>query len=382
MNLKRVILAALVLSSLWSLKDRALAWAWLRDDAAQANAAAPVVTRVQVAMVERRDMVTSGYNTTSTLNALEEVELKPKVTGRLESLSVSTGDRVEVGQTLAVLDHRDQAAQVAALRAQVAVNRAQATEAQVQMDNAQREFERYRRLREEGYATQQEFDTRDTTYQAAKASYAQAQAQVEQAQANLRVQEVVLSEYTLTAPIPGMIMEDYDWAPGALLTTSSDVFRIARIDLVRALIDIPEGMMNRVQIGMEAALSFESIPDRQFAGEVTLINPFVDTSTRTVRIEVTVDNASLGYILKPGMFARVYLVEATEANPLVIPAEALRADGTVLLVEDGRVKVTPVQTSMGSGRLVTIASGLEAGDVVVVSGGRSLVDGDLVAIAE
>ncbi len=378
---KKAILAAVALSCLGGAAP-ALAWAWLKDNTAQANVNAPVVTRVEVAMVERRDMVTTGYNTTSTLNALEEVELKPKVTGRLESLKVSTGDRVEVGQTLAVLDHRDQAAQVAALRAQVAVNRAQATEAKVQMDNAQRELDRYTRLRQEGYATQQEFDTRDTTFQAAKASYAQAQAQVEQAQANLAAQEVVLSEYTLTAPIQGMIMDDYDWAPGALLTTSSDVFRIARIDLVRALIDIPEGMMNRVQIGMEAALNFESIPDRQFAGEVTLINPFVDTSTRTVRIEVTVDNASLGYILKPGMFARVYLVEASEANPLVIPTEALRSDGTVLLVEDGRVHVTPVVTGMGSGRHVTVTSGLEAGDVVVVSGGRNLNDGDPVMIAE
>ena len=182
----------------------AAAWFGPRAEAPAKQPDAPVSAprpRVEVAVVKRLSSVQQGINTTSTLQALEEVILNPKVTGRIDNLVVAKGDLVEAGDTLVVLDSRNQEAEYNSMQAQVAVSKAELSQSAVTLADAKRELDRYGRLRKSGYATQQEYDTRSTTYQAAVAANAKAAAQVKQAQANLDAQAVLLSEYQLKAPI-------------------------------------------------------------------------------------------------------------------------------------------------------------------------------------
>ena len=379
---KRTALLALLLAGVLSSAGGAEA-SWFSTSAeakANSKAAAAPLPRVEVAAAKRQDKVEQGLSTTSTLKAFEEVVLIPKVTGRVENIVAEKGDYVMVGEILAVLDHRSQEAQYESLKAQVAVARAELAQSKVNLADAQREFDRYSRLRKSGYATQQEYDTRSTTYQAAKASCAKAEAQLEQAQANLDAQVVTLKEYTLTSPIEGVVLDDYDMTAGALLKDSTNVFRIGQVNKLKAPIDIPERHMNRLRLGMSAELTFESLPGERFYGTVTLINPYIDTSTRTLSARITVDNEAAGFKLKPGMFARVMLIEASETNPLVIPSEALRSDGTVLAVREGNIAVQPVKIGVARGSVLTVTEGLAAGEAVVVSGGNNLKDGAAVEV--
>ena len=358
---------------------------WFSDPAeakAKAKTPADPLPRVEVSMVRRQDKVEQGLSTTSTIAALEEVVVISKVTGRVENIVVEKGDYVEAGETLAILDHRAQEAQYESLRAQVAVATAQLAQSKVTMTDAKREFDRYSRLRKSGYATQQEYDARSTTYQAAKAAYASAQAQLEQANANLDAQAVTIREYSLTSPIEGVVLDDYDMVVGTLLKDNTNVFRVGQVDKLKAVIDVPERNMSRLRMGMEAELTFESVPGERFYGVITQINPYIDMSTRTVSARITVDNKAAGYRLKPGMFARVLLIEASETNPLVIPTEALRADGTVLAVRDGKIDVVRVKTGVAKGKIIAVTEGLAAGEAVVVSGGNSLKSGDAVEMVE
>ncbi len=130
-----------------------------------------LAAKVTVAAARRDGALSQGFQSTSTLEALEEVTLLPKVTGRLVELRARQGDRVKAGDVVAVLDHRDQDAQIAALKAQIAVAEADMAQAKVALDDAQRERDRYRKLLSEGFATQQELDSRETAYQSARAAH-------------------------------------------------------------------------------------------------------------------------------------------------------------------------------------------------------------------
>ncbi len=377
---RKIVLCALLAAALSSLAASAEA-SWFSDRAearAKKDAAVPAkqLPRVEVAVVKRRTAVQQGISTTATLEALEEVIVKPKVTGRVDNIAVEKSDLVDIGDVLVLLDSRDQEAEYNSLQAQVAVSKAELESSKVTLADAKREYDRYGRLRKSGYATQQEYDTRSTTYQAAVAAKAKAEAQVLQAQANLEAQGVTLSEYTLKAPIRGIVLDDYDITQGDLVSTSTNVMRIGRVDRLKARVNIPERDMTRLHLGMDASLTFESIGGQTFYGQVVIIDPYVDTSTRTIQGEIHIDNQATGFKLRPGIFARVLLVETKEENPLVVPSEALRADGTVMVIREGKAVIQHVVTGAASGHDVSVTDGLDVGEIVVVSGGQKVQDGD------
>ena len=365
MNIRKT-LALIAFASLLAAAPASAALFKRADAKTKTPPPAPALPRVEVAVVRRLSAVHQGITTTSTLTALEEVIVNPKVTGRIQTISAKKGAHVKAGDTLIVLDSRNQTAEYNSMKAQVAVAKADLAQSKVSLANATRELERYTRLRKSGYATQQEFDTRNTTHQAAKAAEAKAAAQVQMAQANLEAQGVILGEYKLTAPIEGIVLDDYDLTIGALLNTQSNAMRIGRCDRLKARVDIPERDMRRLKIGMDAQLTFESLPGETYYGRVTLIDPYINTSTRTIGAEITVDNRAAGFVLKPGMFARVLLVETSEANPLAIPSEALRPNDTVLVVHDGKVRLQTVIPGPASGGMVTTVKEGDEVEFVIV----------------
>jgi RND family efflux transporter MFP subunit len=296
------------------------------------------------------------------------------VTGRLVELRVRQGDLVKAGDVVAILDHRDQDAQIAALKAQVAVAEAEVAQAKVTLDDAQRERDRYRKLLDEGFATQQELDSRETAYQSARAAFQRAQAAVVRQRADLKTQEVLRSEYILKAPIDGTVLDDYSLAPGTMISPSTAVLKIGRIGVLKAVLQIPETRAMRLREGMAARLSGDSFAGIE--GRILRIRPYVDVSTRTIQVEVSVENGEGR--LRPGMFANVYLVEEEVDEALVIPSEALRQGG-VFVVEEGKVRLRAVEKGIEASGLVEIRRGLTEGELVVVTGATALQDGDRVA---
>ena len=337
----------------------------------------PAAARVDVVSPAVEPLLRQGFSASATLEALENVVLVPKVSGKLRELRVSPGDRVRAGQVLAVLDHRDQDAQVGALSAQTEVNRAGLEQARAELEQAQRERDRYRKLLAEGYATKQDLDTRVTTLQTAQAAYQRAAATVRQSQANLQAQQVNRSEFVIQSPMDGVVLRDYDLAPGALLGVSSPVLQVAQTRTLKAVIQVPENQLPRIREGMTGLLTGEGFPGREVAGTVRRIDPYVDPSTRTARVEVQVPNGDSKAPLKPGMFAKVFLVEATAKDALTLPPTVIR-DGGVFVVEDGTARRRAVTTGLVLPDRVQILSGVASGDRVVVEGGDALMDGDRV----
>lgn len=337
--------------------------------------------RVAVVPVERRPLIRRGFSASATLEARESVVLLSKVSGRLSEMRVSQGDGIKKGDVVAVLDHRDQDAQVSALQAQVNAAKAEAEQARAQLENATKEKERYERLRKEGYATQQELDSRIMTYQSARASYNRSLASVKQQEANLSAQKVSRSEYTLLSPMDGVVLKDYSLTPGTMISASTSVAEIADVRSMKGVAQLSEMQASRVSVGMKVVLSGDGFPGVEVEGSVSRISPYVDTSTRTLQVEVVADNAASGGILKPGMFVSVLFVEAEAVDALTIPPHALRENGKVFVEKDGTAEERAVETGLNLPDAVQILSGLEEGERVVV-GGKNLKGGERIVVGE
>ena len=349
------------------------------DVAAQANTVSddsvPVAAKVTVIPVRVAPVLRKGIDATSTLQAAEGVILQAKVSGRLQEMKVTQGRKVVKGQVVAILDHRDQDAQVNAVKASIATARAQLAQARAELDSARREKVRYERLLREGFAKQQELDARVTAWESAQAAYPAAQAAIRQNEANLQAQEVTRSEYTLTAPIDGVVLNDYSLAPGTMISVSTPIAEIARVSEMKAVLQLSEEQAARVSEGMMALVTGDGFKGREVRGIIFRIRPFVDASTRTVQVEVRIDNEAHRNELRPGMFAKVFIIEREAKDALVIPSDAL-AEKSVFVLRDGVARKVPVNTGIMTSDLVEVLSGVASGDLLIVSGGNALKDGD------
>ncbi len=337
--------------------------------------------RVEVVEVARIPVLYRGYRESSTLETMEEVIIYPRVTGRLEKFSAREGDLVKKGLVIAELDHRDVNAQINSIKAQIAVAEARLASSRASFANAKNERDRYQKLVKEGYATSQQLESKETSYLQALADIDLQKASIQQYRAELAKHEVNLSEYFVKSPIDGRVMDDYSHTVGEMISPSIAIAKIGVTERLKAVIKAPSGRAVRFRKGMKALVSVSSLPEGNFSGNIETISPSVDASTRTTTVEVTLVNDKDE--LKPGMFAEVYIIEKESENALVIPKEALfEKDGesfVFIVREDSAVKV-PVSIGIENDIHYEILEGLKMGDLVVVSGGSTLRDGDKVTL--
>ena len=123
--------------------------------------------------------------------------------------------------------------------------------------------------------------------------------------------------------------------------------------------------------------------DAPVQGHVTSISPTVDERSRTAQIEITVENTE--HLLKPGMFAQVFIPIDVRSGTVLLPRSAVLEDEEnseryVFAVASGRSKKTVIEYGLTEGNLVEIVNGLDVGIPIIISGHQNLRDGDFVQI--
>ena len=318
------------------------------------------------------------------VDAVERVELLPRVTGRLLALHVKQGDRVKKGQVVATLEHEQQDALILSTIAQAASARADAEKARAEMLNAKTDLDRYSRLVKEGFSTQQQYDAIQTEYTSAEASYRAALAKERQYEAEEKRVKSEKNDYIIRAPIDGIVLNDYSLTAGAMISPSSPILDIADPHMLKATLRVPELKIFSVAVGMPVTLRFDALPGESFGGSVTRIDQYVDPATRTSSVEIVLDNEKqAGGRLRPGMFGQAAIVEKSFAGTLTVPEGALHASETglyVYVVADGKAAQREVATGIQDGGRVQILGGLAEGDEVIIFGGNNLRDGEAVTV--
>ena len=317
------------------------------------------------------------------IEAVNRVNLLPRVTGRLDKLHVKRGDSVKTGQILATLEHTQQNAQIEAAVANLASSVADAERAKAEMMNAKTNLDRYERLVKEGFSTQQQYDSIATTYFSAKANYNASLAKQRQLSSELNRTRSTCGDYIITSPLNGIVLNDYSLAPGAMISPSTPVMDIADLTQLKATLKIPESKIFIVQEGMFVTLTFDALPKKEFKAKVTKIDQYVDPDTRISNVEIAMNNKDTEMSLSPGMIGRASIIDEEKKNAIVVPESAIHErenDFYVWVVINDKAVLRTVKTGIKQNSDVQITEGLKPGEKVIIFGGNNLKNGDSVKI--
>jgi len=373
--------AALLLAGLFALgfvpRERNRARAGAR--AAQQAARLPIVNLVRPAQSEHARPLTLP----ASLQGLEEATVYARADGYVAALHADMGDEVQAGQVLADLDTPEIEREIQQAQASLASSEASLMRAQAAARHSAAELTRYQSITP-GLISQQDLDERRTRSELDRAEVAVAEAARSALQANLGRLRQLKAFAKVVAPFAGTVTAR-STERGALIVHGKDspLFKIASSKTLRAFAQVPQSRVAAVTTGQHARVAVAEYPGLSFDGVVTRSASALDSATRTMTIEVQVQNPERK--LLPGMFASVTLQLDPAAALLSVPATALIIDehGTHVasVNAQGRVHLLPVTIERDHGDEVEIGSGLSAAESIIVSPGPSITEGSQVQVA-
>jgi RND family efflux transporter MFP subunit len=335
---------------------------------------------VEVASVTRGD-VALQIQVVGNLIGAATVAATPKISGRLDAVTVRLGDRVARGQRLAKIEDRELQEQLKQTEASYAVAQATIRQRDADLKLAQTNLERSRNLFERQLIPKQTFDDTDARYQAALAQVDLAQAQLQAAASRLDELKINLSNTNITSPVNGFVAAR-TLDPGAWVTPNTSFLSLVDISTVRLVANVVERDLRRIRIGMPAAVEVDAYPGEKFTGHIAHMAPILDPATRTAQIEIEIDNAN--FRLKPGMYAKVNFSVDKRENTLLVPATAVvdvgGKRGVFLPAEGNTAKFQPFEPGVTTSDLVEVAAGLHEGERIITTGAGALREGDRIVL--
>ena len=312
------------------------------------------------------------------IQAFTDAPIYARTNGYLKVWYFDIGAHVKQGQLLAVIETPEVDQQL--LQARADLNTAQAN-----LNLSQITFNRFEGLKNTDSVAVQDVDNAAGDYAAKKATVASAQS-------NVNRLEDLQSFEKIYAPFDGVITAR-NTDVGQLIDAGSsggvgrELFHVAAIRTLRVYINVPQQYSVAAKPGILADLTLAQFPGRKFQGKLVRTANAIDLSTRTLLVEVDVDN-STGELL-PGAFTEVHLKIPTDIPSYILPVNTLifRAQGLqVATVEAGdkveRAKLVSITLGRDFGATVEVVSGITDADRVIVSPPDSLVDGEEVKVSQ
>ena len=304
--------------------------------------------------------------------AFIDAPIYARTSGYLKSWYFDIGAHVKNGQLMAVIETPE-------LDQQLQVAQADLKSAQANLDLANTTSTRYQNLLKTNSVSKQETDVAVSDAAAKKAA-------VDASMANVRRLEQLQSFEKVYAPFDGIVTAR-NTDIGRLIsagqnTTPQELFHLGAIGKLRVYVSVPEAYSTDIKDGDRATLTLDEYPGRSFQAKVARNSNAIDQTTRTLNVEVDVDNPKAE--LLPGAYVFVHFKVPEHAASLMIPSNTLlfRAQGLqVGVVRNGRVQLVPVKIGKDAGATVEISSGLTANDAVILDPSDSLATGQEVEIA-
>lgn len=306
------------------------------------------------------------------MEAFTDTPIYARTNGYVRRWLVDIGAHVKAGQLLAVIETPEIDQQLSQTRAQFATS-------QADYKLAKSTAERWQNLRKTDSVAQQETDEK-------VADLASKEATMDAARANMRRLEETQSFQKIYAPFNGVITaRNVDI--GDLINAGSngggkELFHLAAVGQMRIYIQVPQLNSRAAAPGTPAELSVPELPGQHFAAHVVRTSDAMDTASRTLRVEVDVDNPNGA--LKPGEYVEVHLKLSAPTNSLIVPVNALlfRSEGISAAVVHGeRVALQPVIIGRDFGDALEVISGLAPDDRIVVNPPDSIAAGQKVRLA-
>jgi membrane fusion protein, multidrug efflux system len=311
------------------------------------------------------------------VTAFSDAAIYARTSGYVQHWYVDIGAHVNKGQVLADI-------QTPELDAQLQQARADEATAQANFNYAKATAQRWQDMLKTQSVSQQDADTKNGDMLAKRAMLQSAQANVQ------RLAELVSYE-KVVAPFDGVVtarnvdvgaLVTAGSAPG-LAASTGELFHVAQRDTLRVFIDVPQTDAPYVTADTQAYLTVQQFPGKQFIAHVVRNSGAIDPVSRTLRVEVDVDNRDS--TLLPGAYAQVHLALQNGSPALDLPVSALlfRPDGVTIATVDsaGKTALRSVTVGRDFGTHVEILTGLQAGEQVIDNPGDAMTNGETVKIA-
>jgi RND family efflux transporter MFP subunit len=302
------------------------------------------------------------------VRARYESRLGFRVGGKIVARKVEVGSMVKRGQVLMQLDPQD--LQLAQTQSNAALSAAESN-----LALAKAELARYKDLREKNFVSQAVLDAKETAYRSARASR-------DQAAAALRTQRNQTGYGNLVADVDGVVT-GIDAETGQVVAAGAPVVRLAQLGEKEIVISMPEDQVDALRKVSDVTVRTWANPTVAIPGKLRELSPIADASTRTYTAKISILDAPADVRL--GMSAYVTFNSASQAPMLKVPLSALvqNQDGSaVWVVENGMVRLAPVQLGGPSGNDMLIAGGLVPGQTVVTAGVHLLKPGQKVSVLD
>lgn len=294
------------------------------------------------------------------ITPVQGVNVTAEISGTAVQIAFESGALVKQGDLLVKLDTSSEEAQLRALEAQTEL--------------AQLNAKRIRDLRAEKAVSQSELDN--------------AEALLAQFQGNADAIRATIAKKTIRAPFTGRLGIRQINLGEFVEAGRTVIVSLQALDRVYADFSLPQQELSRINEGLEVRITTDAYPSQQFSGKLTSLNPDLDVTTRSVRVQATLDNP--GELLRPGMFARVEVLLPDNQEVLVIPATAIFSapfGSLVYVINESTnapnelvVQQQFIRTGRRQGDFVSVQSGLKAGDRIVSIGMFKLRNGKNIVI--
>ena len=307
-----------------------------------------------------------------TTQAFTDAPIFARTNGYVKAWYFDIGAHVKQGQLLAEIETPEVDQQLQQARADLETAQANLRQAQITAD-------RWQALLETDSVSRQETDQAVSALSASKAT-------VNSNAANVRRLEQLLGFQKIYAPFDGVITaRNVDI--GVLInagsnTSGREMFHLAAIHKLRVFVAVPEVYSRAAVPGAAATLTLDEFPGRPFRGTLVRNANAIDLTSRTLLVEVDVDNP--GGELLPGAYAFVHLKLPKQIASVTVPANTLlfRSEGLqAAVVRNGQAQLVPVTIGRDYGTTVEVLTGLQASDQVIVAPSDSLTSGTRVRIA-
>lgn len=305
-----------------------------------------------------------------TLLGMVESPIAARASGYLTRWTHDIGAPVRKGELLAEISSPELEQQLA----QAVAARQQSVSS---LNLAKSTMERWKGLLEQRAVSQQEYDERRSAYEQSAAALASVDANIQ------RLREL-LSFTRVVAPFDGVVTKR-NVNVGDLIDANAarPLFVLTQTSALRAYVYVPQAYAKGVQAGQKVNITQAELAGQSFKGTVTRTAKAIDPVSRSLQVEVGIDNAD-GQLL-PGSYVQVEM-PLSQRGGLTVPVNALllRGEGprVALVGENGKVRLVPVGLGKDFGMKIEVLSGVAMDDRVVLNPPDGLEEGDTLSVVE
>ena len=332
-----------------------------------------------------------------------EVKISSEASGEVIFVGAKEGDTIRKGQLLVRVKPDLIETQVDQFRAAVESAKVGIEIAKVEVERSDAEMKRVLSLYQKQFASKQEVELVKAAYERAQGQYQTALSEKVRNEAALKQISVSLSRTSIYSPINGVLtkltIEEGEKVVGTAQMQGTELMRISDLNVMNAIVDVDENDVVKVHVGDTARVKIDAYPNREFLGFVSEVSHSpkqigVGTQDEVINFEVKVRLIDKEVTLRPGMSCSVDIETETHANVISVPLQSvtirsdakkaeesgdemgttsvreskrrdLRPPQVVFVVENGKVRMVPIESGLSNSDFIEVKSGVKEGQTVV-----------------